>query len=177
VGFTYAQQIVEKKAKARPQTFEEVVPSQYHQFSKVFSEEASECLPEHRPGLDHPINLTGDAPAHMSAKVIPLSQQQQDWVCKEINNQLRRGLICPLTSPFAAPIFLIKKKDGSFQMIHDFRKLNNITVKNKYPLLLIEAILDQIQGAKYFTKLDVRWGYLSHPAILQRIFRITPHSS
>jgi hypothetical protein len=75
---------------------------------------ASERLPEHWPGLDHPIDLTGDAPAHMSAKVIPLSQQQQDWVRKEINNQLHRGLIRPLASLFAAPIFLIKKKDGSF---------------------------------------------------------------
>jgi hypothetical protein len=54
---------------------------------------------------------------------------------------------------------VIKKKSGGFCMIHDLCKLNNVTVKNKYLLLLIEAILDQIQGAKYFTKLDVCWGY------------------
>src|SRR5439155_11573216 len=52
-----------------------------------------------------------------------------------------------------------KKKNGTFRLIMDYRKLNSVTVKNNYPLPLIEAILDQIQGAKYFTKFDVRWGY------------------
>ena len=59
----------------------------------------------------------------------------------------------------AAPVFFIKKKDGSLQLVQDYRALNAITVKNKYPLPLISELINKLQGAKYFTKLDVRWGF------------------
>jgi hypothetical protein len=159
-NFTYAQQFAEKaKKQERKKTFEQIVPEHYRGFAKVFSEEASERLPKHCPGLDHPIDLTDDAPPSMNTKVYPLTGEQREWLHMELADQLRQGIIRPSKSPFAAPVFVIKKKSGGFRMIHDLHKLNNVTVKNKYPLPLIEAILDQIQGAKYFTKLDVRWGY------------------
>jgi len=59
----------------------------------------------------------------------------------------------------AAPVFFIKKKDGSLQLIQDYRALNSMTVKNKYPLPLISKLVSQLRGARYFTKLDVRWGF------------------
>jgi len=59
----------------------------------------------------------------------------------------------------AAPVFFIKKKDGSLRLVQDYRALNSITVKNKYPLPLISELVSQLRGAKYFTKLDVRWGF------------------
>jgi len=59
----------------------------------------------------------------------------------------------------AAPVFFIKKKDGSLQLVQDYRALNSITVKNKYPLPLISELISQLRGAKYFTKLDVHWGF------------------
>jgi len=58
-----------------------------------------------------------------------------------------------------APVFFIKKKDGSLWLVQDYRALNFITVKNKYPLSLISELVSQLCGAKYFTKLDVRWGF------------------
>jgi hypothetical protein len=59
----------------------------------------------------------------------------------------------------ASPIFFIKKKDGSLRLVQDYRMLNEMTVKNKYPLPLITELVNQLRGAKYFTKLDVRWGF------------------
>ena len=59
----------------------------------------------------------------------------------------------------AAPVFFIKKKDGSLQLVQDYRALNSMTVKNKYPLPLISKLISQLRRAKYFTKLDVHWGF------------------
>ena len=59
----------------------------------------------------------------------------------------------------ALPCFFIKKKDGSLQLIQDYRALNEITVKNRYPLPLISELVEKLRGARWFTKLDVRWGY------------------
>ena len=59
----------------------------------------------------------------------------------------------------ASPVFFIKKKDGSLRLVQDYWALNSITVKNRYPIPLISELITQLQGAKYFTKLDVRWGF------------------
>jgi hypothetical protein len=59
----------------------------------------------------------------------------------------------------AAPVFFVKKKDGSLCLVQDYHALNAMTVKNKYPLPLIPELIAKLHGAKYFTKLDVRWGF------------------
>ena len=59
----------------------------------------------------------------------------------------------------AAPFFFIKKKDGKLRFVQDYRKLNEVTVKNRYPLPLVSDIVGRLKGARYFTKFDVRWGY------------------
>ena len=59
----------------------------------------------------------------------------------------------------SSPVFFIKKKDGGLQLVQDYRALNAITVKNKYPLPLIFELINKLRGAHYFTKLDVRWGF------------------
>ena len=59
----------------------------------------------------------------------------------------------------AAPVFFVKKKDGGLRLVQDYRALNAMTVKNKYPLPLIPELIAKLRGAKYFTKLDVRWGF------------------
>jgi len=59
----------------------------------------------------------------------------------------------------ASPVFFIKKKDGTLWLVQDYQALNAMTVKNKYPLPLISELINKLRGAKYFTKLDVRWGF------------------
>jgi len=76
-----------------------------------------------------------------------------------LEENLRTGRIRPSKSPMAVPVFFIKKKDGSLQLVQDYRALNSMMVKNKYPLFRISELVSQLRGARYFTKLDVRWGF------------------
>ncbi|GJR55969.1 putative reverse transcriptase domain-containing protein [Tanacetum coccineum] len=82
---------------------------------------------------------------------------------QELSTQLQelsdRGFIRPSSSPWGAPILFVKKKDGSFQMCIDYRELNKLTVKNRYPLPRIDDLFDQLQGSRVYSKIDLRFGY------------------
>jgi hypothetical protein len=71
----------------------------------------------------------------------------------------QKGYICPSSSPWGAPVLFVTKKDGSMRMCIDYRSLNEVTIKNKYALPRIDDLFDQLQGAKYFSKIDLRSGY------------------
>ena len=82
---------------------------------------------------------------------------------KELKVQLQElldmGFIRPSFSPWGAPVLFVKKKDGSLRMCIDYRELNKLTIKNKYPLPRIDDLFDQLQGKKVFSKIDLRSGY------------------
>jgi len=123
----------------------------------VFAKEDFDILSEHWQ-WDHAIELVPGSEPKLS-KVYPLSPVEQ----KELDSFLEENLctreIRPFKSPIAAPVFFIKKKDSSLQLVQDYRILNFITVKNKYSLPLISELVSQLCGARYFTKLNVHWGF------------------
>jgi hypothetical protein len=78
---------------------------------------------------------------------------------KQIDELPEKGYIRPSTSPWAAPVLFVEKKYGTRKMCIDYRALNEVTIKNKYPLLRIEDLFDQLRGANMFSKIDMRPGY------------------
>jgi hypothetical protein len=78
---------------------------------------------------------------------------------KQIDESLEKGYIIPSTLPWAAPVLFVEKNDGTKRMCIDYRSLNEVTVKNKYPLPRIEDLFDQLRGASVFLKIDLRSGY------------------
>jgi len=134
-----------------------ILPDCVKGFESVFAKEDFDVLPEHRQ-WDHAIELIPGAEPK-SSKVYPLSLVEQKELDSFLEENLRTGRIRPSKSPMAAPVFFIKKKDGSLRLVQDYRALNSMTVKNKYPLPLISELVSQLRGARYFIKLDVRWGF------------------
>lgn len=132
--------------------FEEQVPEYLHDFKDVFDEKTFESeLPPRRP-YDHAIDLKPDWKP-IDAKLYPISPADQGEMDKFINKNLASGRIRESKSPILSPFFFIKKKDGSNQPVQDYRLLNEMTVKNRYPLPLISEIIDMFKNAKYITKL------------------------
>ena len=78
---------------------------------------------------------------------------------RQLAHYLKRGFIQPSSSPWASPIWLVKKKDGSMRMCVDYCGLNAVTTKNKYPLPRVDEFFDQLRGARYFSKIDLLSGY------------------
>ncbi|GJT42029.1 putative nucleotidyltransferase, ribonuclease H [Tanacetum coccineum] len=126
--------------------------------------EFPEVFPEDLPGLppvrqvEFQIDLIpGAAPVARAPYRLAPSEMQ------ELSNQLQeladRGFIRPSTSPWGAPVLFVKKKDGSFRMCIDYRELNKLTVKNRYPLPRIDDLFDQLQGSSTYSKIDLRSGY------------------
>src|SRR5882724_10963075 len=157
------QTISQKLAKAAGGTsstcFKDIVPKLYQEFRDVFAKESFDELPDWKQ-WDHAIELAPDA-CNFSTKVYPLAPVKQKQLDEFLNENLKSQRICPSKSPMVSLVFFIKKKDGSLRLVQDYRKLNTVTMKNAYPLPLIPDILNKVSEAKakYFTKMDVRWGY------------------
>ncbi|XP_073522176.1 uncharacterized protein [Phyllobates terribilis] len=133
------------------------LPIPYWSYADVFNKKEAETLPPHRP-YDCPIDLLpGTSPPR--GRIYPLSAAETRSMSEYIEENLARGFIRKSTSPAGAGFFFVKKKDGSLRPCIDYRGLNQITVKNKYPLPLIPELFDRLRGARIFTKLDLRGAY------------------
>ena len=133
------------------------VPAVYHDLGEAFSKDRARSLPPHRP-FDLAIELLPGSPLPAS-RLYNLSIPEKEAMEKYISECLAEGLIRPSKSPVAAGFFFVKKKGGDLRPCIDYRELNNITVKNKYPLPLISSNFEPLQGATIFSKLDLRSAY------------------
>ena len=126
-------------------------------FPDVFPTELPPGLPP-SCDIDHRIKLEPDSkpPWHPIYRMSPL---ELDAMRAELDRLLEAGSIEPSLSPYGAPVIFMKKKDGKLQMCIDYRALNKITKKNRFPIPLIDDLIDRLQGASIFTKIDLRWGY------------------
>ncbi|XP_057205010.1 uncharacterized protein si:ch211-159i8.4 isoform X2 [Triplophysa rosa] len=133
------------------------VPVEYHDLRAVFSMSRATSLPPHRP-YDCAIDLLpGTSPP--KGRLFSLSGPEREAMDQYIRDSLQSGLIRHSSSPAGAGFFFVQKKDGSLRPCIDYRGLNDITVKNRYPLPLMSSAFELLQGAKVFTKLDLRNAY------------------
>ena len=130
-----------------------MVLAQYHDFRDVFSKEAFDKLPLQK-AWDHTIDLTPGTELPCS-QMFPLSPAEQKELGNFLQENLANGCICPSKSPMGAPVFFVKKKDALLCLVQDYWKLNEITVKNSYPLPLISNVLTHLHNAEFFTVLGL----------------------
>ncbi|KAI1000630.1 hypothetical protein K3495_g7563 [Podosphaera aphanis] len=129
------------------------LPQHYHQNIKTFDVKSAEILPSHRP-CDHQVNLKpGTVPP--SGPLYNMSVDELRVLRRWLDENLRKGFIRPSTSPAASPVLFAKKPGGDLRLCVDYRGLNAISIKNRYPLPLLHETLSRLGTAKYFTKLDV----------------------
>ncbi|KAK3524341.1 hypothetical protein QTP70_028052 [Hemibagrus guttatus] len=133
------------------------IPTGYAPFSDVFCPKRASKLPPHRP-WDCAIDLLPGEPVP-KGRIYPLSIPEEKAMEEYIKEALAQGYIRPSTSPAASSFFFVAKKDGGLRPCIDYRALNRITVKFRYPLPLIPAALEHLQGATIFSKLDLRSAY------------------
>ncbi|KAI2667005.1 Transposon Tf2-6 polyprotein [Labeo rohita] len=135
----------------------QTIPAEYHDLLEAFSTVRDTELPPHRPG-DCAIELTpGAVPPR--GRIFPLSQPESEAMERYIQEELAKGFIRHSTSPASAGFFFVKKKDGGLRPCIDYRALNEVTVKYRYPLPLVPPALEQLRSARYYTKLDLRSAY------------------
>jgi transposase InsO family protein len=156
--------LIEEKTQAQlssketpEQLVERKFPAAYAAYKDVCSKTASDQLPPHRP-YDHKIELEGPNTLGFS----PLynhNLEELQAMKKYITENLQKGFIAPGSAPFAAPILFARKGDGSLRFCIDYRKLNLITWKDRYPLPLIDETLARLGKARIFTKLDIRQAF------------------
>jgi hypothetical protein len=131
------------------------------EFDDLF--QAPDSLPPSRQ-CNHAISLVpGSQPFYIRPYRYPPALK--DEIERQVQEMLSQGLIQPSSSMFSSPVLLVKKKDLSYRFCVDFRKLNSMTVKSKYPVPVIDQLLDELKHASWFTKLDLRAGF--HQILLQ----------
>src|SRR3954471_5280734 len=97
--------------------------------------------------------LPGTAPISKRPYRMPADDLEE--IKKHIKELLEKGYIRPSSSPWGAPVLLVEKKDGSLRMVVDYRSLNEVTIKNKYPQPMINDLFGQLEGASVFSKIDL----------------------
>ncbi|HXB10376.1 MAG TPA: reverse transcriptase family protein, partial [Bacteroidia bacterium] len=141
-------------------TFKELfdrLPKQYHEFIKLFQEAMQKALPDHGPNDIAIELLEGTSPP--SGKLYPLSQEELQLLKEYIDEMLQQGKIRPSKSSAGAPIFFVKNRNGKLRLVVDYRGLNAITKKDKYPLPLMTTLMEHVQNSRIFSKLDLKNGF------------------
>ena len=134
------------------------LPTEFHEFTDVFSKEGSNKLSPHRP-FDHKIELTKELSSLRTEPFRRTTQPENEAIREYIAEYLAKDWIRPSSASYASPILFVKKPGGGIRLCVDYRKLNEITKKDKYPLPLIEETLTRVLKANWFSKIDIRQAF------------------
>ena len=155
----FAQQWASATNTDKQKLMEADIPKEYKHHACIFSKSATQALPP-LCKENFTINLKPEAPTELMCKVYPLNQPEKEELRKNLEKDHAKGFIKDGSSPYTVPIFFILKKDTKeLQMIVDYRKLNDVTIKDDYPLPNLQHKLDKLQGKTLFTKVDLHSRY------------------
>ena len=127
-----------------------------NEFSNVFPNDFPGILPDRE--IVFGIDLLPDTQP-ISIFTYRMASAELKKLKEQLKDLLDKGFIRPSVSPRGAPVLFVRKKDGSLRMCIDYHQLNKVTIKNKYPLLRIDDLFDQLQGASYLSKINLHFGY------------------
>ena len=147
-------EISKKPDRTNPEDLLEYIWS----FTHLLNKKKFEKLPE-RCEWDHKINLIEEAPKEPNTKAYVMTLKKEKALNQWLDEQLKAGLIVESKLWYTAPCFYIPKKDNSLWLVQDYRKLNQVTIKDKMLLPLIGEVIDKLKEARYFNKLDLIWRY------------------
>src|SRR5258708_14372234 len=153
-----SQQLAINAMDKKEKTFEEMVPKAYRHYKDIFSKSHSDRMPEHKP-WDLEIDIKEGKELPKPKKAFPMSPREYEALKEFLKQETQLGRIRPSKSETARRVFFIKKKDGKLRFVQDYRALNEVTVKNRYPIPRSSELIDQLREAKYFSHLDLRNGY------------------
>ncbi|KAJ9557295.1 hypothetical protein OSB04_011909 [Centaurea solstitialis] len=153
-GTSYLVYLISDQGESKKKTVEDVPVAS--EFPDVFPEDLPGIPPERQ--VEFRIDLVPGA-APVAKTPYRLAPPEMQELSNQLEELLEKGFIRPSSSPWGAPILFVKKKDGTLRMCIDYRELNKLTVKNRYPLPRIDDLFDQLQGAAWFSKIDLRSGY------------------
>ncbi|MCO5552828.1 hypothetical protein L7F22_006345 [Adiantum nelumboides] len=129
-----------------------------NRFQDVFIDDIPQELPPKRGSDDHSIELiSGSSPPNKPPYRV--SQAQQEEIMRQVNELVEKGMVRPSSSPFCSLVLLVQKKDGTYRMCVNYRVLNKITIKNRFPVPRIEDLFDKLRGSTYFSRIDLKSGY------------------
>jgi len=138
------------------------------EYSDVFSEELPHHLPPDRAAVHRiPLESGHTPPFQRSYRISPKEMAELQ---KQLKDMIDNKVIQPSSSPYAALVIFVPKKDGSLRMCFDYRALNKITVKNRFPLPKMDELLNCLRGARFFSKIDLKSAYTTKFVLPKKIF-------
>src|ERR1044072_9472459 len=122
-------------------------------------QEFEDVFPEDVPGLPSVREIEFEIDLIPGTRPVSVEPAELVELKSQLEDLMKKGFIRPSVSPWGAPVLLVKKKDGRSRLCVDYRQLNKVTIKNRYPLPRIDDLMDQLKGAAVFSKIDLRSGY------------------
>ena len=126
-------------------------------------------IPGETDVIQYRVNRTDNTP--IRCKPYPLPYAMRKELRNEVHSMLEMGVVRPTTSKYASPIVMVKKKDGSYRVCVDFRKLNKITKVDPEPMMTAEDLFRQLSGMKYLSKIDKTKGYWQMPVAPEDVYK------
>ena len=147
---------IAEAAELSQQDLKDRLPPEYHNFLDVFDRSKADVLPPHR-SYDHKLEFVDnfDKSQLPKSRIYHMSGHKLEQVKKYLDEHLKKGFITPSKAPFASPVLFAEKPNGGLRFCVDYRRLNQITKRNRYPIPLMDEVLARIQGCRYLTRLDI----------------------